>query len=382
MTNENSKLRVVFEQWVIPNYRVPFFTELSKYCDLVVVISKNKSIDGLISAHQDATFKVVQLDEDQNGPLYHPDIFSVLKDHNANIYVSWGQPLPQIFSNPDYRKKLKSLKIKTVWMGCDGFKIQNYPLALLKMVCGPKRLMRYLRERIAMSYVDRYVVYSSHTKNFLSFVKLIPRWKIFVAHNAIDVTNINKKYHELLLKNIKRIPNSIIYTGRLTAGKRVDKLIIAFSEVIKKIPEATLKIIGDGSEHQNLKLLSEKYNLGEKIKFLGGIYEDDILCKHQSEASLSVMSGLGGLGFNTAMACGLPIIYTHADGTEEDLFTDGINGWFFDGSTVDLSKKIIIALSDKNKLVTAGEISEKKITTEITIAGMVKTYIKVFNDLI
>ena len=74
------------------------------------------------------------------------------------------------------------------------------------------------------------------------------------------------------------------------------------------------------------------------------------------------------------MACALPIIYTHADGTEEDMFTEEVNGWFFDGSVGDLTLKITSALKDPSKLLEMGLVSQKLVTEKFTVENMVRVY--------
>ncbi len=391
------KIRVVFEQWILPGYRVPFFTELAKHVDLIVVVSKDKQIDGLSKAEKDLPFSVIALEENpsgDNGDIYHPEIFSVLADHRADIYASWSVPLIQIYSKKKYREKLRSIEnshgskgVKTVWTGCDGFKVQNFWKNLVQAnLLGPKRFLKFLKDRIAISYVARFVVYSSHTKKFLMITKFIPGRKIRVAYNAIDISTINAKYNELKKKGLQRKSNSLIFSGRLTTGKGMDSLIKALKISAVEIPDISLKIIGDGSERRRLESLSQELGLQGNVEFLGSIYDESILCRHLSQATLFVMPGLGGLGFNTAMACGLPSIYTNADGTEKDLFDEsGIDvkcGWYFDGSTGDLAAKIVFALRDPKKLEIAGEAAEKKIVNRVTITNMVNQYMRAFKEML
>jgi len=75
------------------------------------------------------------------------------------------------------------------------------------------------------------------------------------------------------------------------------------------------------------------------------------LARMMGSSSLFVMPGLGGLGLNSAMACGLPIICTQADGTELDLVKEGKNGWFFqNGNYHDLARVIMKVLAEDEVL--------------------------------
>lgn len=374
----NKKPVVVFETIVIPHYRVPFFREIAKQVELIVVSSKWREIDGVVKA-TDFPFPVIETEEDETGN-FHPKIISILKNYSADIYVSWANPIMEILSNKQKRSAVKKMSIKIAWMGCDGFKVRNYWKDLFKSATIAYK--KFYADIYAMRKVDAFITYSSHTKKFLNISRLVPKKKIFVANNAIDTSALNEKYNELKTAGATRKPDSIIFIGRLTPFKRVDILITAFSEVVKKQPNARLTIIGSGSENDKLRVMVNNLKINDKINFMPGTHNEEILAKHLASASLFVMPGLGGLGFNTAMSCGVPIIYTNADGTEEDIFKNGVNGWYFDGTTKDLAEKIITALQDTKKLLSIGERLEKMVLSELTIMNMVKVYMDAFNKLL
>ena len=53
------KPRVIFEEYVMPHYRVPFFERLSKEVELLVVLSKDKKVDGLHDVKENLPFASV-----------------------------------------------------------------------------------------------------------------------------------------------------------------------------------------------------------------------------------------------------------------------------------------------------------------------------------
>jgi len=64
---------------------------------------------------------------------------------------------------------------------------------------------------------------------------------------------------------------SIGYVGRLDNDIGLELVIEAFSQVIKKVPNAKLKIIGSGPTEEELKLKVKRLGLEEKVEFLGFI---------------------------------------------------------------------------------------------------------------
>ena len=215
----------------------------------------------------------------------------------------------------------------------------------------------------------------------MRLVKWIPENKITLVNNAINTSDISSFYKKWKTEQRSRKKYGIVFIGRLVPRKNIERLIEAFSYIAPKYPESTLLIIGEGSFEKNLKNLVRNLNIGDKVKFLGGIYDNHSLAENICQNSLFILPGVGGLSFNTAMAAGLPIIHTYADGTEEDLIKEGVNGWFFDGTTKDLVKKIDVALSDSERLEQMGEQSEHFITNIFNLENMVNGYVSVIEKI-
>jgi FkbM family methyltransferase len=374
--DNSRKPRVVLEQYVIPHYRVPFFTELSKEVDLIVVADKDKEVDGLHDVKENLPFKSVYLDAKPETGLYHPDIFKVIEDFDADVLISLSSSLDLMLNNKEALQKIKSLGLKIIWMGCDGYSVRHFRLNSILKLLYPRSTTRTIREIIAKSRIDFFIPYSSHTQKYLQFSKLVPENKIGVVHNAIDTNILNETFKELVNSGIKRNPHEIVFAGRLTKRKAVDVLIMAFAEITRIYPDSKLNIIGEGSEKESLEKLTKNMKITDSVKFIGPVYDDRVMAGYLSKASLFIMPGLGGLGFNTAMSAELPIIYTHADGTEEDIMVDGRNGFYFDGTSKDLVKKINKALSDQNKLKDMGKISENLVMNKFNVKNMVSGYLK------
>jgi glycosyltransferase involved in cell wall biosynthesis len=133
----------------------------------------------------------------------------------------------------------------------------------------------------------------------------------------------------------------------LEEGKGQDLAIKAFSLIKKEFKKAKLLIIGSGNFEQKLKKLS---NDDEQIEFLNYVENKQRIIK-QSEIILcpSVWPLEGfGLTIIEAMAIGKPIVaFDRAPGNE--MLIDRENALLAkDGDYVDLAKKVIELLKDKN----------------------------------
>lgn len=370
------KPTVVFEQGIIANYRVPFFTRLSEKVNLTVVASKNKVHDGVMDVGENLPFKVVRLEENQDG--FHPEIFEVLETSKADVFISFDAPLYYIFSHRETDLKLRSLGLRTLWMGCDGYWIDNFYLEkYLKFVpWNPQKILRTIRDLAVVSEVDGIVAHSSYMADYFRIIHGVPKNKIFLAHNAVDTASLEA---HALKKSFRKTPPGIIFIGRLTPGKKIDSLLRSYKQVENYFPDSFLTIVGDGSLRQSLESYAGQLGL-KRCSFAGPVYNDIDLAKIVCGHGVGVLPGLGGLGINTLMACGLPVVTSRADGTGLDLVENGINGFLFDGSEKDLAKKLIKSLQDPQKLVVMGENSLQKIQNNFSLGQMAQGYLKAIEN--
>lgn len=112
--------------------------------------------------------------------------------------------------------------------------------------------------------------------------------------------------------------------GRLVGRKAIDQLI----EMMRELPErARLVIIGDGPIKPELEALSQRLDLGARVRFTGAIDEDDkfrLLRMADLFVSTSKHEGFG-LVFLEAMAAGLPVI-CYDKGGQTDFLEDHVTG--------------------------------------------------------
>lgn len=88
----------------------------------------------------------------------------------------------------------------------------------------------------------------------------------FLSH---DETNIRYWTHKLGIKS-----KFIFSIGRNVRTKGFDQLVKSFSEILPEFPDLELVIGGDSTEYTNeLKWLTEKLKISDKVKFLGRVEE-------------------------------------------------------------------------------------------------------------
>jgi len=147
----------------------------------------------------------------------------------------------------------------------------------------------------------------------------------------------------------------LVHLSNFRPVKRVQDAIEVFARVSHALP-ARLMLIGDGPDRSIAEQLALRYNIQDRIHFLG---KQDNVNELLPLADLMLMPSemeSFGLAALEAMACGVPAIATRVGGVPE-LIDDQVNGLLFDvGDVESMADAAISVLSDKtrlNKLATA-----------------------------
>lgn len=126
----------------------------------------------------------------------------------------------------------------------------------------------------------------------------------------------------------------IIYVGQLIKRKRVDLLLLAFSRLT--VSNVQLLIIGKGDQEDNLRALSVKLGIADKVVFINGMPNAEIVNSMAMADVLVLPSRFDGWGavVNEALMVGTPVICSDRCGAS-DIINDGINGYVFEAGNVD-----------------------------------------------
>jgi glycosyltransferase involved in cell wall biosynthesis len=117
-----------------------------------------------------------------------------------------------------------------------------------------------------------------------------------------------------------------VYLGRLKRYKRVDLIIRAFAALAH--PTARLAIAGTGSHRAELESLARSLDLGERVKFLGFVTDEQKLALLREAWALVFTSPKEGWGITNfeAAACATPVIASDSPGLRESV-RDGETGF-------------------------------------------------------
>ena len=215
-----------------------------------------------------------------------------------------------------------------------------------------KRLgLRFLAQR-----VDLLISVSGFTRDrFLSWAPLI-HGHSRVLPNCVDIDRFTPgpKSDVLLDRYGLRNRKVLMTFGRLAGRDRekgFDEVLEVMPELLKGHPDIVYLIAGDGPDRQRLEAKAQALGVSEAVVFAGLITEEEKV-EHYRLADLYVMPSRGegfGIVVLEALACGIPVIGSRADGTREALL-DGLLGELVDpDSPSELIEKIERGLKSEKK---------------------------------
>jgi len=236
-------------------------------------------------------------------------------------------------------------------------------------------LMRLEKKGYNLS--KKIIAISSTTKD--SLVKdygISPR-KIEVIPVGID-TNVFRPL------KIKKIPNSMLYVGRLHERKGLPYLIKAIKTVRKEIPNLKLYIIGDGNLRSPLQENIKGENLSDNIIFLGKVSEEELI-KWYNKVEVFVLPSLFegfGIVCVEAMACGIPVIGTRVPGIV-DIIKNRKNGILIPSkNSKKLANAIIGLLKDEKLRQLLGENGKKEVIERFDWDMISQEFINVYKGML
>ena len=161
------------------------------------------------------------------------------------------------------------------------------------------------------------------------------------------------------------------------AGLRPEKLHTVLLRSFRKLRETLnddcyLLLAGTGPMKKELVDLATKLELGEKVRFLGGLSDVRPLLAASDCKVLCSAAETFSMAMLEAMAMGVPVLATRVGGSG-DAITDGETGVLITpGSVSDLAEKLSALLSDQSQIARMGRLARKTVSECFSYTTMIE----------
>ncbi|MBN1474635.1 MAG: glycosyltransferase [Syntrophaceae bacterium] len=184
------------------------------------------------------------------------------------------------------------------------------------------------------------------------------------------------------VRKFDRTRPTVLFVGKLRKYKGIKYLINA----IQRIPEAILRIVGDGEELSNLKNLAKKLGITAQVSFLGKISDEQLYVEYK-KADLFVLPSIDaseafGIVQAEAMSYGLPVINTDLPSGVPHVSLNEVTGITIpprDSIALSFAIKRLCDDPDFYEKCSSNALQRAKLFTE---ENMVKRYVKLYKKCI
>jgi len=171
-------------------------------------------------------------------------------------------------------------------------------------------------------------------------IKRTALWQRGVDTESFRPEFRNQKMRRKLLGKYPDKNSLLIYVGRLSAEKQIERI----KPVLEEIPDACLALVGDGPYRNQLEKIFEN----TQTNFIGYLSGEELASAYASGDIFLFPSSTETLGLVLleAMAAGCPVIGANKGGIP-DIINDGVNGCLYDPDGVDEGKSSLIQATKK-----------------------------------
>lgn len=212
----------------------------------------------------------------------------------------------------------------------------------------PQGLVRGLLKRLFFRRMDGFFAYGERSSEYLQSYGCDPQ-KIYRRCQAAAMP-IGFSFEDALKRRLVSAPDKdhprFLYVGRLAPEKGLLPLIHAFQQVQRKLPRATLTLVGSGPLLESLQ--NEVRRLDLRNVIFGGSKGLDELVHDYAAATCLVLPSFSepwGLVVNEALSCGCPVVVSDLCGCVPELVENQPTGLVIQpGDVNDIADKLLTAV--------------------------------------
>ena len=176
-------------------------------------------------------------------------------------------------------------------------------------------------------------------------------------------------------------PPLILCVARLAQDKGYLTLLRAFAIVAREVPEARLRLVGDGPQEAQLRMLARTFGLEDRVEFVPG--SPDVR-EHYASARIFALASVREGQPNVileAMSCGLPVCATAVGGIP-GLVENGVTGLLSPAGYAEaLAASLLRLLGDPPLGDALGRAGRARAERDFSFAAMVAAHEDLFDRL-
>jgi glycosyltransferase involved in cell wall biosynthesis len=243
---------------------------------------------------------------------------------------------------------------------------------------------------IIMNRIKRWVILKSDALTVVSRNMIEAVERLGAAHKKIYVIPMGVDLKTRFIPaETTRINDNILFVGRLVEKKGLHYLIHALPLILKKHPQTTLLIAGDGPKKNNLEKASVKLGIKKHVRFLGAVKNDRLPALYQTSGVLvfpSVIAEDGdregfGLVLVEALGCECATVVTDLPAMQ-DIIIDGKTGIVVPQKNIrKLAEKVILLLDDQKLRESLGREGRRHVLRNFDWTIIAEKYRKLIESI-
>ena len=289
---------------------------------------------------------------------------------------------PALHQLTDSKRYLKTLELDAAILNkdeeafCVGFPLR---LAKVPVVCVRKGLAGFRdTPTIRWAYqhvVDGIITPSRQIHEETTLEGWVEASRILTIPNGVDLsrfdgrpTGLETLRRDLDLKSGHKV---ILTVGRLAHQKGITHLIRALPEIIRRIPEVRLLVVGQGPEGSKLRVKAVEKGVEWAVRFAGERWDvERMLALADCYVQASLYEGMS-TAILEAMAAGVPVVATSVYGAT-DVIEDGVSGLLVRaGNSSALAKAVHGILADERRASRMAEEARRVVESGYSFESMV-----------
>ena len=238
-------------------------------------------------------------------------------------------------------------------------------------------------DRATDRLVDRHVCASQAVAQFAARQARLPAEKLVVIPNGVDVARFSARDDSRRQPDIMPAGRDVLTCiGRLDRQKGIDWLLETAAIWLPQLPRCDLLLVGQGPERRKLESQCRGLGIGDRVHFAGWRPDvAEILAASRLLVLSSAWEGMPNVVLE-AMAAGLPVVATDAQGVRELLGPAAAAQIVPFGDTEALAQKLISLLKDAEIATEIGAQNRRRVEEHFSLPSMVAAYQDLWDSLL